>query len=704
MTGGYASDGRTLIVEAAAVTTVSELGALLRRLRLRLGHRKGRSVPSYRELANANGWSHGAVGGYLSGLVLPPVDRFDTLVLQLGASEAEQGALASARDRVDERRRSTGPATDAPCFLPVALPSFIGRTAELAALDTLHGEYSRAGVTTVAVICGGAGIGKTSLAAQWARQAAPSFPGGRFLIDLRGFSPHCQPLSAEAVMRTLLGYVGVPDSAQPPSIAAQAGVFQRVLDRRRALVVLDNVVDADQVRPLLSAMRDCLVLITSRYDLPGLVADLGARAITLGLPTRAESRRMLEERIGRSRTNAEPTALDDIIASCARLPLAMAVVAARAATRPHFSLAEIGVELRGTETCLTSLETGDETMSVPAALTWSYQRVSDTAGRLFRLLSVHPGPDLAVAAAASLSALPVNVAQAGLSELSRVHLVSENAGGRYGLHDLIRAFAGQLVQATEVPAARVRMLDHYLYAVRAVAGMLDPGMPVADSGLPSVAGGTVRPDFPDKGSALAWLFIERDVLLAVLNTASRLEPDPRIWLLARCLGEFVDRRAEQGITTAELTAVLARTQQYGDPAEEAHARLVLGRLLRETDRGAARMSLERALDLYQAQADYTGQGKTCRALSVLSAIEGDIVAENDFSVRAMQMFWAAGLRAGTARGLEGLGYCYRDTGRPEEAVRFAAQADTLRAEPRRARTRAAHTGVSGRQTRLPAGE
>jgi hypothetical protein len=682
-------DGGTLLDAAAEVSTVGGLGGLLRRLRRRHAHDTGEPVLSYRELAAFNGWSHGAVGGYFAGRVLAPVDRFDALIRQLGATQAEQGALASARDRVDERRRAAGPPVEAPCFLPVDLPSFVGRAAERAALDAMVREQARSGSAAVVVICGSAGIGKTSLVAHWAHRSAGWFPGGRFLVDLRGFSPGSRPLSPDAAMRALLGYAGTPDSAVPASAAAQAAKFQQALGGRRALIVLDNVVGAEQIRPLLPAMRGCLVLVTSRYDLRGLVTAEGAHAITLGLPTGAEARQMLAARVGWSRAQAEPGAVDAIIASCARLPLAVAVVASRAAGRPSFSLAEISAELRAAEGCLDLLVTGDGTVSIPAALTWSYERVSPAAARLFRLFSVHPGPDLTVAAAASLAAVRPAAGQAILVELSRVHLITESGPGRYSVHDLLRAYAARRGGTADAAAARIRMLDHYLYAVRAAVRMLDPGMPASDSAVPAVADGTTRQHFPDQRSALAWLTAERTVLLAVLTSNSGAGLDPRIWQLARCLGEFVDRLAERGRTAADMTVDLLAARRRGDPVAESHCELMLGRLLRDTDRGAAREHLERALDLYQSQADCTGQGRAHRALSVLSELEGDTAGATDRSVRAMEMFWAAGIRAGAARGLEGLGSCYSDAGRADEADRYAGQAHTLRTVSSRPDARAA---------------
>jgi hypothetical protein len=320
------------------------------------------------------------------------------------------------------------------------------------------------------VLIGGmAGIGKTTLAVRWAHEVAHRFPDGQLFVELRGFEPFRAPLEPAEALRGMLVALGVPPGRLPGGLDALAGLYRSVLSGRRLLVVLDDAFDTDQVRPLLPASPGCLTLVASRNGLPGLVAS-GARPLRLDLPSDADARAVLALRIGAERMAAEPAAADEIIARCGRLPLALAVVAARATGRPDFPLTAIAAELRESRGSLDAFAGPAGAADARLAFASSYRCLPPGSARLFRLLSLHPGPDLTPDTAAALAGLTARTARLLLDDLAEAHLVTEHSPGRYAPHDLLRVFAAELTEAhdslAERRAARQRLLDHFARAGR----------------------------------------------------------------------------------------------------------------------------------------------------------------------------------------------------------------------------------------------
>jgi hypothetical protein len=290
-------------------------------------------------------------------------------------------------------------------------------------------------------------VGKTALAVRWAHRVAGQFPDGQLYVNLRGFDPSGSPVDATEVIRGFLEALGVAPERIPPDLAAQACLYRSLLAGRKLLIVLDNARDEQQVRPLLPADPCCLVVATSRNALTGLAAAEGARLLLVHVLAPAEARQMLIARLGRQRAEADPVAVAEIARLCAYLPLALSVVAARAAARPGLPLAALAAELRADQSRLDALDSGDPTVSVRDVFSWSYQGLSDPARRMFRLLGVHPGPD--ISAAASLAGTNQAETDRSLAELTRAHLLAEHRPGRYTFHDLLRVYAAEQAAATD---------------------------------------------------------------------------------------------------------------------------------------------------------------------------------------------------------------------------------------------------------------
>ena len=249
----------------------------------------------------------------------------------------------------------------------------------------------------------------------------------------------------------------------PRGLDALAGLYRSLLAGRRLLVLLDDAAGTEQVRPLLPASPGCLTLVTSRNSRPSLIAS-GAHPRRLDLPSAADARTVLALRTGHARVAAEPSAADEIVARCGRLPLALAIVAARAVSRPDVPLSALAAGLRHSRGSLDAFSGPGAAADARTAFACSYRYLPPEAARLFRLLPLHPGPDLTADTAAALAGLPVRTARLLLDQLADAHLVTEHAPGRYAPHDLLRAYAAELAEKhdslTERQTARQRLLDH----------------------------------------------------------------------------------------------------------------------------------------------------------------------------------------------------------------------------------------------------
>ena len=244
-------------------------------------------------------------------------------------------------------------------------------------------------------------------------------------MNLRGFDPSGTPVTAPEAIRGFLDALGVAPERVPASPEAQAGLYRSLLADRRMLIVLDNARDEQQVRLLLPASAGTLVLVTSRSQLTGLAAADGARLLSLDVLAHGEATELLAARIGSARAAAEPGAVSEIANLSACLPLAVAIAAARAATRPGLPLAALADELRDASGRLDALDAGDPAASVRAVFSWSVRHLSREAARMFRLLGIHPGPDISGPAAASLAGCDPARARRDLGELARAHLITE---------------------------------------------------------------------------------------------------------------------------------------------------------------------------------------------------------------------------------------------------------------------------------------
>jgi tetratricopeptide (TPR) repeat protein len=460
-------------------------------------------------------------------------------------------------------------------------------------------------------------------------------------------------------------------------------MYQRLMAGRRILVVLDNARDPAQVRPLLPGSPRGMVLVTSRDELTGLVCADGARPVGLDVLTPAEASRLLAARLGSARLAAEPAAAAALIALCARLPLALAITAARAAARPGFSLAALAAGLRDERGRLDALATGEEATDPRVVFSWSYHQLSPAAAWMFRLAGLHPGPDISVAAAASMGAVSLPEARRLLLELTRGNLLAEPAPDRYALHDLLRAYAvNQAAVADDEQARRAairRMLDHYLHTAHAAALLLKPSRERI-SLTPPLAG--VMPEcLASHRQALDWLEAEHKVLLAAVSLAAETGFDQCAWQLAVAMDEFLDWRGRWRESAAVQRTALAAATRLGDTAGQAVAGRVLGTacsLLADYDQALAFMAS--SLGLYRELGDRGGQARVHQVLGWVAMLQGRRDDALGHAEQALALFEAVADRAGQAAALNNAGLCHVRLGDPRRARALCQQALALNQE------------------------
>jgi DNA-binding SARP family transcriptional activator/tetratricopeptide (TPR) repeat protein len=580
---------------------------------------------------------------------------------------------------------AAAPAGPAPRQLPAAVAGFTGRAAELAALTRMLDDARARGPGTVVIsaIGGTAGVGKTALALHWAHQVAGQFGGGQLYVNLRGYDPTGTPASPEAAIRGFLDALGVPPARIPPSAEAQAGLYRSLLADKRMLIVADNAGDEQQVRPLLPASPASLVLVTSRSQLSGLVAADGARLVTLDMLSHAEAVQMLTARLGTARAAAEPAAADRIASLCACLPLALAVAAARAAARPGFPLAALAAELADSAGRLDALDAGDPSSSVRAVFSWSYRQLTPDAARMFRLLGIHPGADIAVPAAASLAAIGEADARRLLRELARAHLIAEHVPGRYAFHDLLRAYAAERARQTDSDTARReatgRVLDHYLHTAAGAGRLINPAMEPVALAPPRPGAAAGQPaDYPQ---ALAWFEAEHQVLLAALTLATGSGFDSHAWQLPWAMSSLLQARGHWQEDAATQRTALAAATRLGDTAAQAlSGRLLATACMHLGDQDQARGHFASSLTLYQRLGNRLGEAKIQLNIGVLARSQGRSADALRHAEQALRLFQAIGDKAGQGEALNCVGWDHGVLGDYQQARVLCRQAVTLCAE------------------------
>lgn len=491
------------------------------------------------------------------------------------------GVVIQARD---VRLRAL-PAPTALAGLP-ADEGFAGRSGDLAVLEgALTPDNGRTGSAVVCTIAGLPGSGKTALAVKAARDAVAAgwFPGGVLFLDLHGYDDQTS-LDASSALAGLLRALGVPTERIPPGQDERETLYRSRLAElaeagRRVLVLADNASELDGVLALRPGSAQHRLLVTSRHNLP----VPGARRIELGVLSPVDAVAVVAQaldtaRPGDARITDEPDATAALVSLCGYLPLALRIAAELLADQPQRPIADWVTILAHTRDRLDELAYGDS-VGVQVAFDASYRHLPSKQARVFRLVALHPGPDVAVGAVSAVTELSEPAARRAVEGLRRAHLLQPvTVPGRYGFHDLMRLYALRRLEAdqpqNERTAAVGRLLDYYRDAIAAASTYLNPAVTIDDWSA----------RFSDRASALAWLTSELPNFVPVIMLAGETGRDSHIRDMALALLYFFDLRKhwDEWITAGECA--LSATRRLGDRQGECDALVNLGIAFRQLRR------------------------------------------------------------------------------------------------------------------------
>jgi tetratricopeptide (TPR) repeat protein/transcriptional regulator with XRE-family HTH domain len=562
---------------------------------------------------------------------------------------------------------------DAPHHLPAAVPDFTGRAPELGKLTQIldNADADAQGTVVISAIGGTAGVGKTALAVQWARQVAGRFPDGQLYVNLRGFDPD-EPVAAADALAGLLRSLGVRGAEIPDGVEDRARLYRSKLAGRRVLMLLDNARDGEQVRPLLPGDPGCVAVVTSRDAMAGLVARDGARRLDLDVLPLADAVALLRSLIG-PRADEEPDATAELAGLCARLPLALRIAAELAVGRRETSLRELVAELAAAR--LDLLDAGEDRADVRAVFSWSFRQLPEDVAGVFALLGLHPGEDLDVHAVAALTGTTVGQARQVLGRLHRASLVQAAGPDRYVLHDLLRAYAREQAVAAEQEGARdpggrcqqalTRLFDYYLAAAVAAMDVQYPAgarprpqVPPSAAAVPAMSGDT---------EARAWLDRERANLVAVVVHCTGHGWPRHAAGLAGTLFRYLMIASHLPEAQTIYTHAVQAARQSGDLAAEADALSGLGGIgIVKGSRDAAD-HCQAALERYRACGERGGEARVLRNLGVIEQRLHNYQSAIGYFLQANAAYEDVGDRLGVAVALCSLSLVETELGSLDQA-------------------------------------
>ncbi|GAB7051742.1 AfsR/SARP family transcriptional regulator [Catenuloplanes indicus] len=553
------------------------------------------------------------------------------------------------------------PRRHVPAQLPADVPDFVGRDGELARLDALLGSPT----VVISALSGTAGVGKTALAVRWAHRVRTGFPDGQLYINLRGYDAE-RPVAAGEALARFLRSLGVPGQEVPLDTDERADRYRSLLDGRRMLIVLDNASSVAQVRPLLPGTAGCLTVVTSRDALPGLVARHGARRLDLDLLPHADALALLRRLIG-PRCDQDPAATDELAERCARLPLALRVAAELALSRPSVPLRQLVGELADERRRLSMLDAGgDPETGVRAVFSFSYRQLPEPAARAFRLLGLHPGPDVEPYAAAALFDTGVARARDLLESLAAAHLVQHHGSGRYALHDLLRAYASELALLDGDETGTARMLDAWLHTAQTAMITLHPAE--RDRYRLSTAPPLPMPPVGDPMAAQMWLDDERGNLAAAVAYAAVHDHSAHAVALTVTLLRYLEGGGHVAEAIAMHTHARDAARRTGDTAAEAQLLNNIALIYSQQGRFAqAAEYLGYAIDAARRCGDAAAETRALGNLGHVDAWLGRYESAAAHLREALALCRRTGDRPAEARVLGNLGQIYRRQGRHADA-------------------------------------
>jgi len=544
-----------------------------------------------------------------------PLQRLQQQILAADPDLAPPTPSGSITVSADRKIREHIPM---PAQLPRDLSNFVGRDCELDQLNSLIiDDDADSEGSAVTAILGMPGVGKTALAVHWAHQIRDQFPDGQVYLDLRGHDLTEPAMDPAEALQAVLQAFGVPAQQIPSGLQARSALYRSLLSGQQVLIVLDGAHDAEQVRPLLPGSPGCRVILTSRDQLTSLAAIDGAQLLNLEPMSDSDAQALLTRRLGAQRIGAETAAVEQIVLACAGLPLALSVVAARVV--PGFPLAVVANRLRAARGSLDAFDGGDETANLRSVLSGSYRYLSPPAARLFRLLPLLPGPDFASCVIAGLMGIQLPAVDSPLSELRRANLITEAKPGLFSLHELHRAFAGELSRSYDTDEERRRALrglsEHCLHPAHRADRLLSQLGEDRGAWRATLSPITLD-DLPPHREALDWFTAQHPGLRWALGPAANGGFEQGLRQLAWTFESFLEGNDYPRESRVAHRGRPEHDEQLHEPAGQAicHGCLAYayGQLGRHPD---AELHARQTLALYQEMDHRTGQLHAHRLLS-----------------------------------------------------------------------------------------
>ena len=574
-----------------------------------------------------------------------------------------------------------GPARpQVPRLLPAAIPDFTGRSK---IIERIVRESTNAGLgqdsrqaVPINVIVGQGGAGKTTLAVHVAHLLAPRFPDGQLFARLRTGDHQTSPAD---VLERFLRALGAAGAILPEGVEERAEMYRDLLGKRRMLIVLDDAMSEQQVTVLLPGNSQCSVIVTSRKRFTGLPS---ASRVEVGGFSHHSAVELLTRIVGTSRIEAEPDSVAALCALCGYLPLALRIVAARLAARPHWLVADLVERLVDESRRLDELNHGE--MGVRASISLTYESLSPDARRLFRRLALSEAPNFASWVSSPLLQMDPLRAQDLLEELTEAYLLDiEPSPGvklvRYRFHDITKPFARERLAAEESAQERHQALENLLGAFLHLAGEAHRREYSGDH--LQLRSGASRWRLPEPlvdrllEHPLAWYEHERLSLIAAVSQAAASGLTAHAWDLALSTVPLFESHTYFGDWRETHEIALQAACRTADRWGEAAMRYSLGSLhMFEQQPGQAARQFTRAHELYQQLADRHGVALVLRNLAYLDRMNGNLEQALARWEEALGILQVVGDRIAEAHVLQNMAQVRLDFGEDETARALLEQA------------------------------
>lgn len=567
-----------------------------------------------------------------------------------------------------ETRPARADTPSPPHQLPRDLHDFIGQQSPIAAMDALLDHAH------LIVVTGMPGVGKTTLATHCAHRYSNRFPDGQLYLDARGYGP-TSPLDPYDGLGRILNTLGAPARHMPNTVEDRHDLLNEMLADRHVLLLIDNVRDADQLRPLITNAPQCLTIATSRAQLPALAVFHDAHSITVPPLSTDDRVELLHHILGPDRCGQNPPAIQALADLSDGLPLAVRVVAEHVRNQPRAELSDLVDDLRDH---LTIADDADAILHT--VFSWSYNVLDAEVAHLFRRLALFPGTTISSHAAAALIEATPREAHRLLNTLARMHLVDHDQARYYRFHDLIQQFAAHRLHADESvdvqQQARCRLYRWYMAVAGKAATILAPTRPPVP-GLPTTA--DPPHEFTDDTKALAWCQAERDNITALTRDAAEHDSIETGWMLPAAVHEIYEHYGPQDDVLQCQEVALGCARRTG--SDEA----VIGTLnnlgttcfaVHDYARGAAHF--EEGLRLAQASGSLLGQAACSHNLARFRMELGDFDTAIQLYTTALHLCERLGNPAGQAFAAHRLGEAHRRIGRYGLAIQWFHQALRIR--------------------------